>query len=332
MLLYIWFLLTIPQDRLICSLWISQPPTPAALVQACGTDAIGAMHRLDVLYAGQVVCSKPGNALTWIQQDCTLSGPLSNYRINVIQPRYQTTLCSVTTPTNDKPSAEEIKRQCPDAKGPITNYDLRFAGTREADQPLTMCKPPAVDQPASIATTDTYHLLAGKLIWHGYAKANCPNGALNVETFAASPCGIEAARSQMLNWQNGLDAEILKASREWNVPAMTLKAIISKETQFWPWTGTDGEHGFIQITEDGAGLVLQQYQPGYYQLNPAERHQARIAWLKQLDCAFCSPVQSYDHAKRVMNLYAQSLAAYYCTYGSWESALRAWNINHQIEV
>lgn len=327
MLLYIWILFTLPQDRLICSLWISQPPTPQALIQACGTDQIGAMHRLDVLYGGQVVCSRPGNSLLWLREDCALSGSLSSYRIHVIQADHVTAICSVTTPTNAPPSADEIRRQCPDAP---ENYDLRFGGTRRETQPLSMCKPPEVEQPESIATYENYHLLAGKLIWHGYVKANCPNGALNVKTFAATTCGMGAARIDMIRWQNGLDDAILTAAAQWNVPAMTLKNIIAVETQFWPWTGVHGEHGLIQITEGGAELVLQQYQPGYYQLDPTQRLHARVSWLKQLDCEYCSPVQAYDHAKRVMGLYAQSLAAYYCTFGNWENALRAWNIKHEL--
>jgi hypothetical protein len=336
MLLFIWWLLTLPQDKLICNLWISQIPTPQALVQACGTDLIGE-YRLDVLYHGQLVCTKPGAALRTIQQECNL-GELSQYQIRIVKPNHQELLpCSVTMTTDATPSAEEIHRQCPNIEYSNTRsstYELRFAGTR-TDEPdeYTICKPPPVEQPVVIATSENYHLLAGKLIWWDLAKSNCPDGysGVNPETYAATPCGMDGARAAMLDWQNGLDDSIIRAAREWHVPAALLKEIIARETQYWPWTGEDGEHGMIQITEDGAELVLFQYLPGYTRLTPGQRYEARLLWLRQLDCEPCTPQMAYDHAKQVMNLYAQSLAAYYCTYGNWDAAMRAWNINHELK-
>ena len=84
----------------------------------------------------------------------------------------------------------------------------------------------------------------------------------------------------------------------------------------------------IQITDAGAAVVLHVYQPGYYKMNARAQYEARQAWLRQLDCFNCSPRAAYDHAKRVMDLYAQSLAAYYCMFGSWDSAVRVWNVKH----
>lgn len=325
MILYIWFLLTIPQDRLVCSLWVAQPPERAAIAQSCGAIDLAA-YRLDVQSEGVVVCSRRADAIQNIGAECALSSPLDHYRLRIIEENYQTTICAVETKERIEPTREEIAEQCPTAN----EYAIRYAGTRQVVTPAPICKPPAVAQPASIATSVDYYLLAGKLIWFGMAQANCPGGFSGVvpDTFAATPCGMNGARSAMLLWQNGLDDAILASSRTWNVPAALLKKLIADETQFWTWTGTDGEHGLIQITDAGAAVVLHVYLSGYYRMTPRQQYEVRQAWLRQLDCFNCDPRAAYDHAKRVMDLYAQSLAAYYCMYGSWDDALRVWNVKH----
>lgn len=326
MILYLWFLLTIPQDRLVCSLWVSQPPADAAIVQSCGAIDLSA-YRLDVQSAGVVICSRPADVIANIGAECALSSPLDQYRLNIVEDDYQTTICAVEMQEHIEPTQAEIAKQCPDAR----EYVIRYAGTKQVEAAAPICKPPSVAQPASIATNEDYYLLAGKLIWFGMAKANCPGGysGVDVETYAATPCGMDGARPAIIAWQNGLDDAILASARMWNVPADLLKRIIADETQFWSWTGVDGEHGLIQITDAGAAVVLHVYQPGYYRMNPREQFEARQAWLRQLDCFNCSPLAAYDHAKRVMDLYAQSLAAYYCMYGSWNAALTAWNVKHR---
>lgn len=332
MTLYIWFLLTLPSDRSICSLWVNQPPTQTALVQACGTEQFAASYRVDVLYVGKVICSMPIESLGNIAVECALTGRLDQYRMNIVEPNYQTLICSVSTEANIKPNVSDVKTQCPQAP---KNYELRIAGTQAVkpkDEPT--CLPPAITQPSSIATTEDYYLLAGKLIWYGYAKSNCAGGlaGVNPVTFAALPCGMDGARAKMIDWQNSMDAEIISAASMWNVPAALLKQMIADETQFWTWTGVNDEHGLIQITEDGAGVVLHFFDDNYYHLNPKQQHSARIAWLQQLDCLYCTPLEAIDHARQVMPLYAQALAAYYCMFGSWDAALRAWNVKHRLDI
>lgn len=330
MLLYLWLILTIPQDRVICSLWINQPPSQVEIVQACGTADLSP-YRLDVQSGGVTICSKPGTSLLDVRDECYLGGSLDRYRMIVIQPDYQTGVCTVTTEEKIEPTREEVIAQCPDAPA---NYQTRFTGTREVTiTETTICKPPAIQQPASIATSKEYHLLAGKLIWFGLAKASCDGGysGVDIRTMTATPCGLAGTRDEVIAWQNGLDRDITSAASLWNVPASLLKEIIAAETQFWTWTGVDGEFGLIQITDDGAAVVLHVYQYGYYKLTPHQQQQARSAWLRQLDCFNCTPVTAYEHARKVMPLYAQALAAYYCMFGSWDDAVRVWNIKHSEE-
>lgn len=326
-MIFIWFLLTIPQDRLICELWTRQLPGPAALVQACGTDALDA-YRLDVTRDNLVTCTLPAASLPWVVDDCHLNAPLDAYRLRIVEPNYQEAIgCTVITDIADKPPAWMVASQCPQAR----EYVVRFGGTRQPDPVAGSCKPPSVTQPASIATSENYHLLAGKLIWYNLAKSQCPNGYSGVDpvTFAASACGMDGARPQVIAWQNSLDTSILAAAREWNVPADLLKRIIAKESQFWIWTGVTGEHGLAQITDAGAQLVLQIYEKGYYALTPTQQAQARAAWLNSLDCRGCTPLQTIEKAKADMPKYAQALAAYYCTFGSWTEAAAKWNIKHK---
>jgi len=332
MLIYLWLILLAPRDRLVCELWTRAIPTRDALVQACGTDTL-ANYRLDVTQNGIGICTIPAASLAWVREDCALSSPLDAYRLRIIEPDYQTAICTVQTPTDSDPAWDVITGQCPDAKkyGP-NGIRNRFSGTRlTTPEPAPVCMPPSIEQPSSIATSETYHILAGKLIWYGLAKSNCDGGYSGVDpaTYAATPCGLDGARPQMINWQNGLDPFILTAAREWNVPATLLKSLIARETQYWTWTGIDGEHGLIQITEDGAGVVMHVYQAGYYRMDATQQHAARVAWLRQLDCFNCSPVAAYEHAKQAMSYYAQALAAYYCMYGSWDDAVRVWNVKHK---
>jgi len=328
MILYLWLLLTLPHDRLVCSMWTNQPPSQVQIVEACGSIDLRA-YRLNVMINGLTICAIPADAIQDVIAQCALGTPFDKYRLNIVEPKYQEAICMVKTPEHVAPTAEQITAQC---GKPVSDYQLRYMGTREETQKVfTVCKPPAITQPVTIATDENYYLLAGKLIWFGIAKAACEGGysGVDAETFAATPCGMAGARDKMIAWQNSLDADILAAAREWNVPAPLLKDIIAKETQFWTWTGVDGEHGLIQITDDGAAVVLHTYLEGYYKMDPREQLEARTAWLRQLDCLYCTPQDGIIQARRNMPLYAQALAAYYCMYGSWDEAVRVWNVNHE---
>jgi hypothetical protein len=330
MIVYLWILLTIPSDRLVCELWTRAIPTQTELVQACGVDALNE-YRLDVTQNGIGICSIPAASLPWVREDCNLSGDLDQYRMRIVEPKYQTALgcANIETFTADPPSDSVIRAQCPTARNYVVKLWASHPYTPTADP--VPCKPPPVPQPATIATSKDLHLLAGKMIWYGLARSNCPNQFSGVDpiTFAATACGMDGARASVITWQNSLDASILKASAEWHVPPQTLKNIIERETQYWAWTGSQEEHGMIQITDAGAHVVLHVYEKGYYQLTEEQRASARAAWLASLDCNYCSPQQAIDKANENMGKYAQALAAYYCMYGNWDAALTAWNVKYK---
>lgn len=326
-MIYLWALLTIPYDRFICELW-TRELNRAAIVQACGVEVEDiAGYRVDVFESGIKICELESEQILFTAEWCNLHKRYDAYRLRVVDPDHQElTGCIVRTNSADKPTDAQVREQCPGAK----DYELVSKGTvMPAPEPVK-CMPPSVDQPESIATNKDYHLLAARLIWYGYARPICPGGLSGLDSLTSvTACGMDGARSEVIAWQNSLDDAILSAAQEWHVPAVVLKSLIERETQFWTWTGTDGEIGLIQITEAGAGNVLHVYQKGYYQLTPNEQARARAAWLRSMACDYCTPKQAIEKARADMEKYAQTLAAYYCMYGTWENALRAWNIKHQ---
>lgn len=121
-------------------------------------------------------------------------------------------------------------------------------------------------QASDLATDEPYLYLAGRLLESGLASApDCPYNGMLPSGFA-SPCGLEAARPQVTDWQNRFDEAIYKSSVENAVPANLLKRIFAQESQFWLGQSTDNEHfGIGQITEGGIDPLFLSY-PDYYKL------------------------------------------------------------------
>lgn len=103
----------------------------------------------------------------------------------------------------------------------------------------------------------SYYYLAGALISYGLSDASqCLDGGLQAPNIA-STCGVEAARPQLLDWQNRFDGEIMQASQETGVPARLLKNVFSRESQIWPGIyKTYKEAGLGQLTDNGADTIL----------------------------------------------------------------------------
>lgn len=123
-----------------------------------------------------------------------------------------------------------------------------------------------INQPAAtadLATQHSYFLLAGKLIQNKIVDAkSCPGGGLMVNGMA-NTCGEQRARDLVYTWQNRYDTQIISAALLYDVPARLLKALIARETQFWPDSGSPYELGLGRVTENGADLLLN-WNLSYY--------------------------------------------------------------------
>jgi hypothetical protein len=119
------------------------------------------------------------------------------------------------------------------------------------------------DTAAALATQEAYYFLAGSLLKSALADGSaCPANGVLPSGFA-SECGMNAAVPQVLWWQNAYDVFLLEAARDAGVPAVLLKRLIARESQFWP-AGLNGyERGLGHLTEGGADTLLL-WNPNYY--------------------------------------------------------------------
>ena len=112
------------------------------------------------------------------------------------------------------------------------------------------------DEADDLYTEVDYAMLAGQLIWYGYVDASaCQDGGL-LTNRAASECGIEKARAQVIEWQNQHNSEIIESSNETDIPSRLLKGLVGQESQFWPDWQIANEYGYGMITELGTDLLL----------------------------------------------------------------------------
>lgn len=111
--------------------------------------------------------------------------------------------------------------------------------------------------PEYLTSSIPYAYLAGNLIAQGVVEVRaCADGGLTAEG-TASPCGLEAAKPAVEQWQNQFDALIYDIALQTDVPAQLLKNLFSRESQFWPGVFRNGEDvGLGQLTENGADTAL----------------------------------------------------------------------------
>jgi hypothetical protein len=360
-MIFTWYLLTTPSDKLICSMWISTPPTREQVIAACGTADL-TPYRLDVRSGGDTVCSLPAGSLFWVQEDCRLPAALDQYSLLVIEPNHSELICTVMTEHEGQPSAEEVRQQCRPAALTAFNAGqlqarLVKSEPQSANEPFQACRMPHVEMglglyqtPAAasmLATAEPYALLGGRLIWWGYVRPACGTfSGLDPYTLAANPCGMISAQPKVTEWQNQFDAEIWSAATAQGVPAVLLKRMIGIESQFWPlWTPPAGEVGIGQVTDDGLDILLrydaqlaaqvcQQVMSGcskgYPQLTTRQKSAVRDLLARQLSCAHCGPTQAVDATRADVEIYARLLRAFYCYAGeiaspSWENAMALYH-------
>ncbi|MGD0752917.1 MAG: hypothetical protein ABSA23_16110 [Anaerolineales bacterium] len=120
-------------------------------------------------------------------------------------------------------------------------------------------------RPEDLVTNVSYEYLAAALIKHNVVNASaCDAGGL-LGNGLANSCGLEAARPAVDDWQNRFDALIFSAARQTGIPALLLKKIFARESQFWPGTNVGHpEAGLGQMTDGGADAVLT-WNPSFYE-------------------------------------------------------------------
>ena len=107
-----------------------------------------------------------------------------------------------------------------------------------------------VRSPDELYTTQDYAFLAGVYILRGDVSASdCSDGGL-LFNGAASACGIERAREQVIEAQNRFDHQILTAANNNQIPPKLLKGLIGQESQFWNGWVIKGEYGYGQMTDE----------------------------------------------------------------------------------
>lgn len=124
-----------------------------------------------------------------------------------------------------------------------------------------------VQFPYQLNTQKTLHYLVTRLIVHGIVDvAGCPAGGLNTGLDWPTGCGLERAKSAMIEWQNKFDDYIWLASKEEGIPPKILKTLIETESQFWPGNQRFyvDEVGLGQLNQLGVDVLLRK-NPDIYQ-------------------------------------------------------------------
>ncbi len=193
--------------------------------------------------------------------------------------------------------------------------------------------PPAwlsTPQDASALSSDIpYSYLSANLILQGAVDASaCPDGGL-LPGGGANECGQEAARSAADAWQNQFDDLIMRASQDTGVPALLLKNLFARESQFWPGVfRAVTDVGLGQLTENGADTTLlwntsfySQYCPlvlsaqacsqGYVHLNADDQQLLREALVSSVNatCDNCALGIDLSRADFSIDVFAHTLQA-----------------------
>lgn len=347
MMLYTFYLVILLAATPHCALWSASAPDAASLAAACGTADLTPYEL--VLYditSGREVC-RPVDPVTLAP--CNLMERSRDmFRLVAYTPARAELACAVTL-SHDRPARADWESACPPwalAAYDAGNYEISLAKTEPAPIPAPLCPrveiapgPGLYEQPASaaeLASAEPLSLLAGRLIWHGVVVATCPGGFAGVDatTLSANGCGMDAAKMEVINYQNRFDGQLYDAALAENVPARLLKWLLIRESQTWTVQGYGpaGEVGAFQVTDAGFDTLLRYTDPGYGGAHPERQFYARAALRDRLACPGCGLAQADAHLRDTMGEYARLLAAYRCqSGGGWPEAVRAWNQMHEVE-
>lgn len=179
-----------------------------------------------------------------------------------------------------------------------------------------------------LASAETYLFLAGRLIIKGFVDAEgCPNGGVNPNGYA-NACGWEKAKTEVQQWQNQFDAQMIDVGKQTGIPAQLLKNLFAVESQFWPGISDKDHLGLGHLTDNGAEALLlwnptfyAQFCPmvfnekvcetGYLQLDEEQQAMLRGALAVEVktDCPECPGGVSLTNAKLSIALFASTMLA-----------------------
>jgi hypothetical protein len=340
-ILLLFYVLTAPYDKSICTLWVSMPPSAMQVEEACGSVDLSTMNiKARLIDTGQIVTRTPAANIYTIMSYLPIDYNMGDYLLELYIPDYVRLVCAIET-ANYQPTTDELIASCGDdiieqwADGSVT---LEYIASYSQDAIPLVCAPPApviglgiYDTPEVydlLATDAGYTWLAGRLIWWGLADADCIGGYSGInENGASTPCGLHGARSEVTLWQNKFDRSIWEAAVQYNIPAVLLKRLIGLESQFWPlWQPVTGETSIMQITYDGLDTVLRfdpelgdiychrtmWCQDGYAMLSEANRQRVVVVLYNDLTCYLCGPGPASDKTEENITLFARIMRAYYC--------------------
>lgn len=175
--------------------------------------------------------------------------------------------------------------------------------------------------PFELHTDRTLHHLATKLIISGAVDASsCPLGGLNNDLTWPTACGLEQAKSTMIEWQNQYDAYIWTASKDVGIPPKILKTLIQVESQYWPANQRFfvDEYGLGQVTQLGVDVLLRQdpvlfqavcptvlehCNTFYSNLSPIHQAMVRGALLSSLDATCPTCETGFDITKAGQSIF-----------------------------
>ena len=196
----------------------------------------------------------------------------------------------------------------------------------EGGLPLWLSTPENVSE---LESDLQYAYLAGTLIEAGVVDASqCLDFGLD-EYGQATTCGLDAATPSMIEWQNRFDQLIMDAADETRIPAVLLKRLFAKESQFWPGVFNAGtDVGLGQLTIEGADFAFlwnpvffEQFCPlvldeseckkGYLHLSEDIQEYMRetLVYSVNATCPTCALGIDLNQADFSVNIFANTLRA-----------------------
>lgn len=135
----------------------------------------------------------------------------------------------------------------------------------------------SVNKDGSLYTDNHLYYLSGKLINSGEVDTRHCSAAVLLINGNAGTCGEEAAFTDVVEWQNQYDAQILETSRKYGLPSKIFKGILAQESQFWPNPQIPYKYGLDSLTENGVDALLTTDSDRFLEVC--------LATLKPTECA-----------------------------------------------